>query len=156
MLQHLIDFSDLRGFFNFKKGFVPYQFHDGSVKLLALRPGYEFTVEQLAVSAWSMPVFNKYLAQGCRSTHILIRLDRCPLGYEGELCSHMISAIYDGFRRCFWLQDTDKPPTPLLQTTQELKKEWIQMSPEVMILLSDCFRLRIYEFFDPKEPARTT
>ena len=155
MISHLFEFSDRRGFYNFKKGFVPYQFHDGTMKLLAVRPGYQFTSEQLAVSAWSMPVFNKYLADFCRSTHILLRLDRCPLGYEGELCSHVISAIYDSFRRCFWLQDTNKLPTALLQEPQDLRREWIQMSPEVMILLSDCFRLTIYEFFDPKEPKRT-
>ena len=67
----------------------------------------------------------------------------------------MISCVYDEFRKCFWLQDTNKAPTALLQPPQDLSKEWIQVSPEVMILLSDCFRLTIYEFYDPEEPART-
>ena len=30
MINHLIEFADRRGFYNFKKGFVPYQFHDGT------------------------------------------------------------------------------------------------------------------------------
>ena len=156
MLQHLIDFLDLRGFYKFKMGFVPYMYNDGHIKLLSMHSGYEFTKEQLAVSGWSMPVFNHLLALASKSTNLLLRLDRCPFGFEGELCSHVIAANYDHLRYCFWLQDTDTQPVPLLQDKEEMQQEWIQMAPAVSVLLSDCFRLTVYDFQAPATQKQMT
>ena len=151
IVKHLIEFLDRRGFYNLEKGWVPYQYADGTKTLLKLRPGYEFTVEQRAVSGWSLPAFNYYLAKASQATTILIRLDRSPVGFERELCSHVVSADWDPLKHCYCLQDTDGPRLPLLQDVADLKNQWLQMQTELALLLSDCHRITVYEFVNDTE-----
>ena len=142
MMDQLRGFVTNRGFILDEKApMVPYQAPEGH-KMLCLKRGYEFALDELAVCRWSIPVFNHLLSLASDSTHVLLRLDRSPVGQEGALVLHMLAARFCWYRDCWQLCDTDTPWVDLTATMED--DLWMDKHESVSHMLNDCFRMTIY------------
>ena len=87
-------FCHYRGFRLSELAWLPYLRYNRQYNL-TLHTGYKFTTEELALSLWSLSVFNFLLCLRSPASHVLLRLDRSPLGSEYDLVSHTVSARFN-------------------------------------------------------------
>ena len=95
------------------------------------------------MSKWSLAVFNYLLCLASRSTLLLLRLDRCKAGLRGEQCSYMVAARFSIFHGCWQIRDGQEPWTNVLPVRDY--NEWSDKRVNISLLLSDCYRLTLYE-----------
>ena len=95
------------------------------------------------MSKWSLAVFNYLLCLASKSTLLLLRLDRCKAGARGEQCSYMVAARYSFILGCWQIKDGQEPWVNVLPVRDA--NEWSDKRVSLSMLLSDCYRLSIYE-----------